>query len=165
MKSPAQQNGQRWVGDKIYMGHSQGAYGAERAALARDLETDARRQTTPERVTIFTDAQAAVKRMASEEPNPDRCRYATQAKGHIATLRRARPDITIELRWCPAHQGAPANETAGEWAKLVAEKSDARGVEWKQYTDRCGRRPMPLPSSLSHLERDVSVKRWLEAKM
>jgi len=73
MKSPAQQNGQRWVGDKIYMGHSQGAYGAERAALARDLETDARRQTTPERVTIFTDAQAAVKRMASEEPNPDRC--------------------------------------------------------------------------------------------
>jgi len=29
-----------------------------------------RRQTTPEQVTIFTDAQAAIRRMALEEPGP-----------------------------------------------------------------------------------------------
>ena len=39
-----------------------------RAALARALEIAARRQTTPEGVTAFTDAQAAIKRMALEEP-------------------------------------------------------------------------------------------------
>jgi hypothetical protein len=36
---------------------------------ARALETAARRQTTPERVTIVADAQAVIKRMASEEPD------------------------------------------------------------------------------------------------
>jgi len=43
---------------------------AECAALARALETASRRQTTPERATIFTDAQAAVRRMALEETGP-----------------------------------------------------------------------------------------------
>jgi hypothetical protein len=54
------------------------------------LQTAARRQTTPERVTIFTDAQAAIKRTTSEEPGPGQG-YATQARKHIAALRRARP--------------------------------------------------------------------------
>jgi hypothetical protein len=84
---------------------------------------------------------------------------------HIATLRRARPDITIEIRWCPANKGVPGNETADEWAKLAAEKSDARRVEWKQYKDRYGRRPMPLPRSLADLKRDISEKKWQEANM
>jgi ribonuclease HI len=43
------------------MGYNQEAYDAECAALARALETAARRQTTPEKVTIFTDAQAAIR--------------------------------------------------------------------------------------------------------
>jgi ribonuclease HI len=95
------------------------------------LETAARRQMTPERVTIFTDAQAVIRRMASEEPGPGQM-YAIQARKHIATLRRARPDIIVEIRWCPAHQGAPENEKADEWAKLAAEEPGARGVEWLQ---------------------------------
>ena len=56
----------------------------------------------PKRVTIFTDAQAAIRRMASDEPGPGQ-QYALQARKHIATLRRARPGIVIEIRWCPAH--------------------------------------------------------------
>ena len=60
----------------------------ECAALARVLETAARRQTTPERATILIDAQAAIKRMASEEPGPGQM-YAIQAGRYIATLRRA----------------------------------------------------------------------------
>jgi hypothetical protein len=38
------------------MGYNQEAYDAECAAVARALETAARRQTTPERATVFTDA-------------------------------------------------------------------------------------------------------------
>ena len=77
-------NGQTWKGIKTHMGYNQEAY----AALARGLESASRRNSTPERVTIFTDAQAAIKRMASDEPGPGQ-QYALQARKHIAALRRA----------------------------------------------------------------------------
>jgi hypothetical protein len=78
-------SGQTWKGIKTHMGYNQEAYDAECAALAQALESAARRNTTPERVTIFTDAQAAIRRMASEEPGPGQ-QYALQARKHIATL-------------------------------------------------------------------------------
>jgi len=98
--------GLTWVGVKVHMGSNQEAYDAECAALAHALEVVARRNTAPERVTIFSDAQAAI-RMASDEPGPGQW-YAIQAQKHIATLRRARPGIMIEIRWCPAHKESPA---------------------------------------------------------
>jgi len=149
-------NGQSWA-------TSQEAYGTECAALARALETASRRQTTPERVTIFTDAQAAIRRMASEEPGPGQM-YALQARKHIVVLRRARPDITIEIRWCPAHKGAPGNEKADERARLAAEEPDARGVEWLGYSDWTGAHVMPLPRSLAHMKREVTEEEWAEAR-
>ena len=127
----AWQKGQSWVGIKNHMGYNQEAYDAECAALARALEEASRRQTVPERVPIFTDAQAAIRRMTSEDPGPGQ-KYAILARRHIAKLRRARPGITIEIRWCPAHKGVSGNEKADEWAKLAAEKPEARGVEWLQ---------------------------------
>jgi len=91
------------------MGFNQEAYDAECTALARALEVAQRRPTTPERVTIFTDAQAAIRRMASDEPGPGQ-QYALQARKHIAALRRAKPGIIIEIRWCPVHKGVTGNE-------------------------------------------------------
>ena len=156
-------NGQTWADIKTHMGYNQEAYDAEYAALARALETASRRQMTPERVTIFTDAQATMRRMASEEPGPGQM-HVLQARRHIAALRRARLDITIEIRRCPAHKGVPGNENADEWAKLVAEEPDGRGVEWLGYSDRVGARAMPLPRSLSHHKREISEKKWAEAR-
>jgi ribonuclease HI len=144
------QNGQSWVGIKNHMGYNQEAYDAECAALARALEEAAKRQTVPERVTIFTDAQAAIRRIASEDPGPGQ-KYAILARRHITTLRRVRPDIAIEIRWCPAHKGVPGNEKADEWAKLAAEKPDARGVEL-------------LPRSLAHRKRKILEKQLAEAQ-
>jgi ribonuclease HI len=146
----AWQKGQSWVGVRNHMGHNQEAYDAECAALARALEEVARRRMVPERVTIFTDAQAAIRRMVSEEPGPGQ-KYAIAARQHIATLRKVRPDITIEIRWCPAHKGIPGNEKADEWAKLAAGTPYARGVE-------------RLPRSLAHLKREISEKKWAEAR-
>jgi ribonuclease HI len=59
--------------------------------------------------------------------------------------------FTIEIGWCPAHKGDPGNEKADEWAKLAAEKLDARGVE-------------RLPRSLSHLKREISGGRITRKK-
>jgi len=95
-----------------HTGHNQEAHDAEYAALAGALETATRREMAPERAPIFTDAQVAIKRMASEEPGPGQM-YALQARKHIAALRRVRPDITAEIRWYPAHKGVPGNEEAG----------------------------------------------------
>jgi len=148
-------NGQSWVGIKSHIDHVQPeAYDPECAALARALETAVRRQTTPERITIFTDSQTAIRRMASDELGPGRVR-ALQAREHIALLHRGRPDIPIEIRWCPVHKGVAGNWKADEWAKLAAEEPDARGVE---------AHAMPLPRSLARLKRENSEKRLAEAK-
>jgi len=139
--------GLTWAGVKGHMGGNQEAYDAECAALARALEEASRRNTTPERVTIFTDAKAAIRRMASDEPGPGQ-QYALQARKHIATLRRARPGIVIEIRWCPAHKGVAGNEKADEWAKAAAEQSGNH---------------RPIPRSLANLKREISEKKWVEA--
>jgi len=146
------ENGQTWEGIKAHMGYNQEAYDAECAALARALES-VTRGYCPERVTIFTDAQAAIRRMASDEPGPGQ-QYAIRAREHIATLRRTRPGIIIEIRWCPAHEGIAGNEEADKWAKIAAEKPGARGVEHL----------VPLPRSLANFKREISEKKWAEAR-
>jgi len=132
----------------MHMGHNQKAYDAECAALARALELASRRNTTPKRVTIFTDAQAAIRRTAWDEPGPGQ-RYALQARKHIATLHRARPGIVVEIRWCPAHKGVAGNEKADEWAKAAAEQVGSH---------------RPIPRSLANLKREISEKKWAEAR-
>jgi hypothetical protein len=62
--------GQAWAGAKVHMGNNQEAYDADCAALAHALELAARRNTTLQWITIFSDGQAAIRRMASEEPDP-----------------------------------------------------------------------------------------------
>jgi ribonuclease HI len=153
----------QWVGIKSHMGYSQEAFDAECAAIARALEVAARRQIPPAKVTIFTDAQAAIRRMVSEEPGPGQ-KYGIQARKWIKVLRKARPEIEVEIRWCPAHEGIAGNEMADEWAKLAAEEPDAHGVEWLSHSDRYGRRPMPPPRSLANLKRGSSEKKWAEAR-
>jgi len=124
----AWRKGANWVGIKAHMGYNQEAYDAECAALSRGLKEAKLRQPTPEAVTIFTDAQAAIRRMTSEEPGPGQ-QYAIEARRQVAALKRARPGIRIEIRWCPAHKGVPGNEKADAWAKLAAEEPDTHGVE------------------------------------
>jgi len=99
----AWKSGLTWKGIKTHMGYNQEAYNAECAAIARALGAATQRNTTPERVTIFSDAQVAIRRMASDEPGPGQ-QYAIQARRHVAALRRARPGIIIEIR-VPGPQG------------------------------------------------------------
>jgi hypothetical protein len=76
---------------------------------ARGLETAALRPLAHEGTTIYTDAQAVIRRMGSDEPGPGQ-RYALEARKQVVTIRRRRPGVTIELHWCPAHKGVPGNE-------------------------------------------------------
>jgi len=141
-------NGQIWEGVKAHMGYNQVAYDAECTALACALES-VLEGYVPEWVTIFSDTQAAIRRMASDEPGPGQ-QYACQTRRYIATLCRVRPDITIEIRWYPAREGIVGNEKADEWAKSAAEKPSACGVE----------NLAPLPRSLANFKWAISEKKW-----
>ena len=152
----------RLVGVKAHMGYNQEAFDAECAALARALEVTAKRRTGPKAVTIFTDAQAAMARIASEEPGTAQ-QYAWQARKWIAKLRERDRNVRIEFHWCPAHSEVAGNEEADKWAKQAAEEPGARGVEWMGYKNRYGRRPMPPPRSLANLKREISERNWEEA--
>jgi len=157
----AWKNGQTWEGIKTHMGFNQEAYDAECAALACALKRAAEIAPTPSHITIFKDAQAAIRRMSMDEPGPGQ-KHALEARQHIAALRRAAPDITIEIRWYLAHEGVEGNEKADEWAKLAADEPDTHGVEgWT-----CSERPeeTPLPRSLTNIRREISEKKWAEAR-
>ena len=118
---------------------------------------------TSRRFTIFSDAQAAIGRMASDEPGPGQ-RFALQARKHIASLRKSRPDITIEIRWCPAHKGVSGNEKADEWAKAAAAKESTPEVLGTVPGGRARGRRTSFPRSLANLKREISEKKWAEAR-
>jgi len=46
----------------------------------------------------------------------------------------------------------------------AVDEPDSHGVGWLNYRERFGRRAMPLPRPLAHLKREISEKRWQEAK-
>ena len=100
--------------------------------------------------------------MASDEPGPGQ-QYALQSRKHIATLRRARMGIVIEIRWCPAHKGVVGNKKADECAKITAGEPNTHGVEWLSSSGRTKGRVAPLPRSLASLKREISEKKWAEA--
>jgi len=147
---------QTWVGVRTHIGYNQEAYDAECAALARALEAASRRPTSNR--SRFSRTFEPPSDGWRRNPGPGQ-QYAPQARKHIATLRRARPEI-VEIRWCPAQKGVAGNEKADEWAKIAAEEPDTRGVEWLSYLDQAGARAMPLPISLAHLKREISEKKW-----
>ena len=99
--------------------------------------------------------------MVSDDPGSGQL-YAIQARKPIAALRRATPGITIEIRWCPAHKGVVGNEKADEWGKIAAEEPDTRGAEWLSYSDR--KEVRTYPRSLANLKREISGKKWAEAR-
>jgi len=101
----------------------------ECAALASALEIAARRQTTPERATIFTHAQASIKRIPSEELGPGQ-RYTIQARKQIAVaLRKVRSDIAIKIRWCLAQRGIQGHNRQAACWKCFSRRSMYCGAE------------------------------------
>jgi ribonuclease HI len=149
--------GEVWKGHQVHLGHNQEAYDAECAAIVRALRVgrDRRNQQQIPKITIFTDAQAAIKRMQTLEVGPGQI-YALQARRILAEI-----DCPVEIRWCPAHEGIAGNEKADEWAKVAAGQPESHGVEWHTIDNRPRRMP---PVSLARLSRQVTEKKWEEAK-
>jgi len=149
--------GEVWKGHQVHLGYNQEAYDAECAAIVRALRVgrDRRKQQRISKITIFTDAQAAIKRMQTLDVGPGQI-YALQARRILAEI-----DCPVDIRWCPAHEGITGNEKADEWAKVAAGQPETHGVEWLTVDNRPRRMP---PVSLACLSRQVAEKKWKEAK-
>jgi len=155
-------SGESREGIKTHMGYNQEVYDAERAALARALETVARAQPAPERITIFTDARAAIRRMWSEEPSPGQ-RYAPgkkvcsgAAEGQTGHQHRD-PVVPCAQGHSRKREGGPVGETRGRGARH----------KWSGVAGLLGSseaREMTLPRSLAHLKREITEKKCEEAR-
>jgi len=149
--------GEVWKGHRVHLGYNQEAYDAECATIVRALRVgrDRRKQQRISKITIFTDAQAAIKRMQTLDVGPGQI-YALQARWILAEI-----DCPVEIRWCPAHEGIAGNEKADKWAKVTAGQPETHGVKWLTIDNRPRRMP---PVSLARLFRQVAEKKWAEAK-
>jgi len=135
----ATQKGLTWKGHKTHMGWGQEAFDA---TLSVPPSRGPSKWRPPGAhaigaVTIFTDAQAAIWRMASDDPGPGQ-KYALEARRYTAALHAKEPNTKIEIRWCPSHQGIEGNEVVDGWARLAADEPDAHGVEWFSTTNPDG---------------------------
>jgi len=158
--SVVRKDGLECDGVKSHMGYNQEAFDAGCAAIVRALKLAVMRLGSPGRVLIISDAQAAIRRMASEEPGPGQAN-AIEERRWIMAIWRANSAIAIEIRWCPAHKGVTGDK-ADEWPKVAAEEPDTWGVEWLRTAN--GAAQQMLPRSLANFKREISEKKWAEAR-
>jgi len=133
------------------------AFDAEMYAMSEAMkiadEMAERKEVT--RVTVFTDSQATLRRIQSDEPGP----------GQVLALRTmnwadalARKNFQVEYRWVPAHKGIEGNEEADQQATKAAYKHCG------SYTET--QNPLPFLDyvSFAHISRRLMEVKWEESK-
>jgi ribonuclease HI len=146
-------SGDGWQGRKVFMGRNKEVFDAELYAIwmglasARDhLKED---WAGAKSITIFTDAQAALKRIRNDDPGPGQW----LARRILRTERQLRQaGWTTEFRWVPGHKGVEGNEVADQWAKDGAGYSGAERLPREEESI----------TSLAHVARGISERKWSE---
>jgi ribonuclease HI len=142
-----------WHGRKLFMGRNKEVFDAELYAIWVGLKvakdsTDAW-AAGPRAVTIFTDAQAALKRIRNDDPGPGQW----LARRILRTERQLRQaGWTTEFRWIPGHRGIEGNEVADQLAKEGAGASGAEHLPQEEESI----------TTLAHVARGVTEKKWHE---
>jgi ribonuclease HI len=158
-----EETGEGFEGSYAGLGKRCEVYDAELFAIYRALKEAYRlrsdRMPSLKRLTIFSDSQAALRRLMRDEESPGqaitRCiwRWEESLSG-----------VDIEYVWVPGHEGVPGNEIADTFAKRGAEMESAHLFEndskaqWMTY-------------SLSHLHRECTekyksvAKEWIKGKL
>ncbi|KAJ1299356.1 hypothetical protein OPQ81_011876 [Rhizoctonia solani] len=87
--------------------------------LAAHLITVFQGDTITEDATIYTDSQAAISCINNQMVGASR-ELLRATRRAIKLARKGSGGTTIQLRWCPGHEGIPGNEAVDEEAARVA---------------------------------------------
>lgn len=104
-------------------------YDGEMAALmmtARALVHLAEERPGISNIAIFSDNSAAVDAICDPKPRAAQL-YAKAFYDSITTLLDARPELSVEVCWCPGHQDVAGNERADKLAKAGTAKENSIG--------------------------------------
>jgi len=113
--------GERWNKRRRHLGRQEEVFDAEMYAMSEAMKIADEKAEKEKftRVTVFTDSQATLRRIQSDEQGP----------GQVLALRTmnwtdaiARKDIQVEYRWVPAHKGIEGNEEADQQATKAVHK-------------------------------------------
>ena len=138
-------DGETWRGSRHHLGNNKEVFDAEVFAIYQALKDCERGQFSSRRYTIFSDSQAAILRIGSDEigPGQQRARAAIEV---CSRLVQRGNEVTV--RWVPAHVGVEGNEVADRFVKEAAEgpqHSVEDQLRWE--------------ASLSHLSRVTTERR------
>jgi len=147
----------RWKERRTHQGRQKEAFDAEMYAMleAMKIADEMAGEKRVTRVTVFTDSQATLKRIQSDEPGPGQV-LALWTMNWADPL--SRKNIQVEYRWVPAHRGIEGNEEADQQATKAVYKHCG------SYTET--QNPLPFLDyvSFSHFSRRLTEVKWEESK-
>jgi len=142
---------------RIHLGRQKEAFHAEMYAMSEavNIADEMAEEKEVTRITVFTDSQATLRPIQSDEPGP----------GQILALRTmnwtdalATKNIQVEYRWVPAHKGIEGNEEADQQATKAAYKHCG------SYTETQNPLPFLDDISFAHISRRLTEEKWEESK-
>jgi len=151
------EEGGRWNKRRTHLGRQKEAFDAEMYAMSEAMKIADEKAEKEKftRVTVFTDSQATLRRIQSDEPGP----------GQVLALRMmnwtdplARKNIQVEYRWVPAHKGIEGNKEADQQATKAVYKHCG------SYTEK--QNPLLFLDyvSFSHVSRRLTEVKWEGSK-
>jgi len=147
---------EKWEKRRVHLGRQKEAFDAEMYATSEvvKIANEIAEKEGVWRVTIFTDSQATLRRIHSDEPGP----------GQVLALRTmiweselSRKDMQVEYRWVPAHKGVEGNEKPDQQATKAAYKCRGKRTETQNP-------PIYLNCiSFAHINRRLTELKWEES--
>ena len=128
------------------------AFDAELSALVRGIELCFLQAAPGIHFRIFTDSQAAMRRMLDDRPGPGQ---PMAIRGIIGAMKTYQQGASISISWVPGHAGVVGNEIADQWAV------DAATRESKINSGVCSglRRPPPGTTAMSRAFLRATLRR------
>ena len=89
------------------------AFDAELSAVARAIEVSVHEATPGTHVRVFTDSQAAMRRVLNDSPGPGQ---QDAVRCILGARRLCQRGAMVSIHWVPGHSGVIGNEIADQWA-------------------------------------------------
>jgi len=148
---------ERWNKRRVHLGRQKEAFDAEMYTMSEAVKIadEICGKKEVRRVTIFTDSQATLRRIQSDEPGQGQVLVLRTINWKSELLEK---NIRVEYRWVPAHKGIEGNEEADLQATKAAYKHCGSYTETKN--------PLPYLNyiSFAHIGRRLMETKWDESK-